>query len=568
MPITAQQIQLARKSGYSDDEIVSHLAQTEPQMKTAVGAGYSPSEIMAHFTENSPSDRTAQVAKGAAMTSAEASQYAANRAAFAEEGGASVFGGNAAPTDTRRVSYSDSASGAKQSLGSIAKSARPVLEGGGVMVGSALGGLLGASAGAVTVPGVGAIPGAGIGAAMGGTMGYQAGQSLADLVTGTPMSLKRGIEGLKTGAEFEAYGQAAGPVIAGASKVVGAVAKPLLGRLAGTGTGAVEEALASGMAPTRGWNPLKSSTTYDNALRGKISGEDTVDMARTALGRLKDARATEYQGQLQQIAQNGTPIDHRPIKAEVSGLMQKYNVKIDPTSGALDTSRMAMGKAGRKDIEEIIQEVSSYGTQPGDNTALGLDALKRRLDDFYSDSSQARQFVAQIRNKVKGTIVANVPQYEEMTKGYTDATKIIKDVEAGLMLRKQGMSGRIVADQTLRRLMSSMKDNFALRKELVSILGKEGGEDLGQAIAGYAHSSVLPVGLAGTGPALVGSVALTKLVDPSFGALLAASSPRIQGEFLRMWGKGMKGAKVLGATGAKNVTRQLLISASDKDDQE
>lgn len=358
----------------------------------------------------------------------------------------------------------------------------------------------------------------------------------------------------------QVVGKVIPPVVGGVAKLGGKAAKPLLGRLSGTGTGAVEEAIASGMQPTNSMNPLKSATTYDKALRGKISGEDIVESARTALTRLKDARTTAYQGHLQQIAQNGTPIDVRPVKNEVVALMQKYNVKVDPATGALDTSRMAMGKAGRKDVEEIIEEVSAYGAQPGDNSALGLDALKRRLDDFYSDSSQARQFVAQIRNRVKDTITANVPQYDEMTKGYTEATKIIKDVEAGLMLRKQGMSGRIVADQTLRRLMSAMKDNFALRRELVDILGKEGGEELGQAIAGYSHSSVMPVGLAGTGPALIGSAALTKLVDPSFGALLAASSPRVQGEFLRMWGKGMKGAKAVAPYVGKAATAAAIAT--------
>lgn len=51
MAVTAQQIQMARKAGYSDDEIVSHLADTEPQMKTAIQAGYTPAEIMAHFDQ-------------------------------------------------------------------------------------------------------------------------------------------------------------------------------------------------------------------------------------------------------------------------------------------------------------------------------------------------------------------------------------------------------------------------------------------------------------------------------------------------------------------------------------
>jgi len=454
---------------------------------------------------------------------------------------------------------------AKEALPSrqtLANIARPTLEAGGAVGG----GIIGAAGGALAGLGIGSIPGATVGGVTGAGLGYAMGKNIADNIEGTAggtagQMTARTLKDIGTGAAFEMGGQIAAkvipPAVGGTAKFLGKATKPLLGRLSGTGTGAVEEAIASGMQPTNSINPLKSTTTYDKALRGKISGEDIVESARTALTRLKDARTSTYQGHLQQIAQNSAPIDLRPVKGEVVSLMQKYNVKIDPATGALDTSRIAMGKTGRNDIQEIIETVSAWGTKQGDNTALGLDTLKRQLDDFYSDSSQARQFVTQLRNKVKDTIVANVPQYDEMTKGYTEATKIIKDVEAGLMLRKQGMSGRIVADQTLRRLMSAMKDNFALRRELVDILGKEGGEELGQAIAGYAHNSVMPVGLAGTGPAIIGSAAVTRMVDPSFGALMAASSPRVQGEFLRMWGKGMKGA-----VASKQVIKPLAVTAA------
>lgn len=428
---------------------------------------------------------------------------------------------------------------------------RPLLEGGG----AAIGGIAGAAAGAPTVVG------APIGGAAGGATGYATGKYLADALEGAPQSAGTTLRDLGRGTAYEMGGASLGPAIGLAAKGVGAIAKPVLGRLSGTGAGAIEEAVKSGMQPTSSMNPFKSTTTYDKALRGKVSGEDIVDSARTALSRLKDARTGAYQTQLQAIAQNQASIDLRPIKGEVVSLMQKYNVKIDPTTGAIDTSRIAMGKTGRNDIKDIIEEVSAWGTKQGDNTALGLDTLKRRLDDFYSDSSQARQFVTQLRNKVKDSIVANVPQYDQMTKGYTEATKLIKDVEAGLMLRKQGMSGRIVADQTLRRLMSSMKDNFALRKELVDVLGKEGGEDLGSAIAGYTQNSVVPVGLAGTGPALVGSAALAKYFDPTFAGVLVASSPRVQGEFLRMLGKGIKTVKAVGPQATREAATQAIIAA-------
>lgn len=438
---------------------------------------------------------------------------------------------------------------------------RPVMEGGGAV----LGGMAGIPAAPATM-GLSSVGGAGLGYAMGAK-----GADVLESLTGAnsrpqPATIAgQGLQSLAdigTGAAFEMGGQAAIPAIKGLASLTGKIAKPIAGRLSGTGVAAIDESIKSGMTPTTSLNPLKSTTTYDKALRGQIKGEDIVDSARTALNRLKENRTTAYQSDLNQVSGNMTPIDTRPIKAEVAGLMNRYNVKIDPVTGQLDTSRIAMGKTGRNDIKEIIETVSSWGSKQGDNTAVGLDTLKRQLDDFYSDSSQARQFVSQIRNSVKDTIVKAVPQYDEMTKGYTEATKIIKDVEAGLMLRKQGMSGRVVADQTLRRLMSSMRDNFALRKELVDVLGKEGGEDLGAAIAGYTQNSVVPMGLAGTGPAILGSAALAKFFDPAFASVIVASSPRVQGEFFRMLGKGMKTAKAIGTTNQKNIIRQSIIQAT------
>jgi len=423
---------------------------------------------------------------------------------------------------------------------------RPVVE--GTLAG------LGAVAG-----GIGAGP---VGAVAGGALGYAGGKNIMDTVSGdwakTPIySAIRTLKDLKTGAMYEMGGQAAGPVLGGLASVTGKVVKPLLGKLSGVGQNAIEEAIISGSKSGESINPFKSTTEFDKALRGQTSGEEIVDNARAALNSLKEQRATAYQDKLSVIEQNIQPIDLRPLKMDVMDLMNKYNVKI--VNGKIDTSRIAMGKTGRNDIAEIIDTISSWGTKQGDNTPLGLDTLKRQLDDFYSDSSQARQFVTTIRNKVKDTITTKVPEYAEMTKGYAEATKLIKDVESGLMMRKQGLSGRITADQTLRRLTSAMKDNFELRKDLVDILGTKGNEDLSGQIAGYTMNTAIPRGLAGTGPALAGQAAYAHFVNPSFWPVLAASSPRVQGEFLRMFGRGMAGAKKL-APMAASAARQTAIT--------
>jgi hypothetical protein len=476
----------ARKAGYSDAEILSHLA---PQAKFDVGgarkAGYSETEILTYLAGQAPQPTGAPSQANPAW---------------------------------------------KETVHDIAGE---VLPGAGMIVG----GIGGTAAGAITGPWAPAVGLAGAGT------GYATGKkaaTLLDRIIGFKESTQPQNPALETvkdigrGAAMEAGGAAAGKAIPLVTKAIGKVAKPLLGRLSGTGTGAVEEAIKSGQG-LKG-NPLKTQTDFDRAMRGQISGEEVVEHARGALSVLKDQRSAAYQTHLRNLP--NADIDTAPVQAKFQELLKQYGVTVTP-KGKFDLSRSAVGRRGAKDLEGVVQTFSQWGKKPGDNTALGLDTLKRQLDDFYSDSSQARGFVAGLRKSVHDTISKDVPQYAEMTKGYAEATKLIKDIEAGLMLRKQGMSGRIVADQTLRRLTSSMRDNFALRKELLDVLGNQGGQELSQQVAGYAMRSTLPLGLAGTGPALMGQAVLVQYVNPKLWPVLAASSPRVQGEFLRMFGKAM-----------------------------
>ena len=294
--------------------------------------------------------------------------------------------------------------------------------------------------------------------------------------------------------------------------------KGILGTTTGAGPSAIEEA-------------IKGTDDFVRAMRGQISSDEIVGNAKAALNVIKDNRSAAYQKELATISQSKKILDKSPIDNHLSSLMDKYNARI-LSDGTIDTSKIAMGKSGRNDIKEIIDTVRNWD----DTSPLGLDALKRQLADFYSDSSQARQFVASIEKNVADTIKKNVPEYANMTKGYAEATSLIKDIESGLMMRKQGMSGHITSDQTLRRLTSAMRENFELRKELVDALSMEGGQDIAGQVAGYAMSQGYPRGFIGK-LAAGGTGLIAYGINPKMWPLLAASSPRVVGEFLNIYGK-------------------------------
>jgi hypothetical protein len=482
------------------------------------------------------------------------------------------------------------------------------------LVGMGAGAIKGAAIGFETT---GSPYGAIAGGIVGAGLGYGTVKSGERLAEGDTLTAGKLASDIGSGMLMETGGQAIPKVISGVAKATGSVAKTTLGRMSGTGTGAVNEAIESGVKSTSEINPFKSATMYDKALRGKIAGPEIVDIAKESLNTIKDARGAEYRALLQEVSQNKAPIDLEQIKSAVTNKLKNYvkftegptatggvpkaaqeftsvphpsgggftvqaangkyitmqggapaffqseetairaaesankqAIIIKPSEGKtradqlmskFNWSRTTVGdikdSADAKQLKKIYDKVMNWGHQPADNTAIELDRLRRDLDNFYSDSSRVREFVANARDTVNNVITKAVPEYKEMTKGYSEATTLIKDIEAGLMLRKQGMSGRIVADQTLRRLTSSMRDNFALRNDLVKALGAQGGDDLAGMVAGYAMNSPIPLGLAGTGPVLVGEAALAKLVSPAFLPVLVASSPRVQGEFLRMFGK-------------------------------
>ncbi len=442
----------------------------------------------------------------------------------------------------------------EQSLGqkiaeTVSPYVRPILEIGGLAGGGV--------AGTAGEPGAGTLVGAGL--------GYGLGKKAADAldayagVAPVPTikeSLIQSAKDVGTGAAMEAGGQVGGVVVPKVLGAAGKLGRTFAGKMAGTGSEVAKDALESGkstglpfMHPVenikagKSLNPLASTTNFDKALRGEIKGKEIIDSFKGALDQIAETRRTEYLDALGKIPNQ--QVDIAPMKQKVLDLLVGKRpgegfVRTD-ASGALDWSRSSLGgenTEGVRRIRDAAEMVANWGSKPGDDTILGLDMLKRHIDGLYGETSQAKAFITQLRNTVKKTITDAVPEYGKLTKKYQEASGLINDVE-GLIGRKasSGMIGNIVADQSLRRLMSAMRNDRELQKEVIDVLGKTAGEDLSGLVSGFSMKTGLPVGLAGTGPTLLGEIALAHYVNPAFWPVLAASSPRLQGEFLRMYGQ-------------------------------
>jgi hypothetical protein len=425
---------------------------------------------------------------------------------------------------------------------------RPLLEVGGAAGGAAL-----AAPANIIAPGAASVVGAGLGFAGGKQAadlydewaGVKQPEGLIDRTAGAAKDVGYGM--LYQMAP-EAIGAVAKPVLRAGGKIV----KGILGRTTGAGTEFANQAVESGVQ--RGaTSPFQSVTPGDLAARGKTTGQEVVENAKAAVANVREARKARYLSDLQGISANSSPLG-APGNLDPVTLAKtlKDDFRIDLTQGpngkyAMDFSQSPWMGENKRRAKLAIEEVLNNK----DTTPLGLDSLKRRLDSLYSGASESRSLVSKLRNEVKDHIVSQVPEYADMTKGYSELTGMIDDFEHGLMLRKKtGLGERVTADMTLRRLTSALRDNFPLRKELLGELGQRGGRDLLAQTAGHAAQSWLPSGLQGSGPALVGEIALS-VMNPKVLPVVAASSPRV------VW-------ELLAATGQMGALAKPLVDAAGK----
>ena len=312
-------------------------------------------------------------------------------------------------------------------------------------------------------------------------------------------------------------------------RIVGGLVAETLGITTGAGGEVIRQAIR---------NPGKEFT---DSLRGTVSSRNIINSSREALQKIKDKRALEYQYRSENLFQKKTNIDISSIAERLEEQLQKFNVR-KRIGQKLDFSRSTISDpAEAKRVQQLAATLKGWGSQPNDRTAFGIDLLKRRLDDFYSPSGQARAFVQTIKNETRNILNKEVPGYQEMTKEYAKASDLIDEIEKTLSLKR-----KTNPDSTIRKLASTLKENNELRQELLITLDDLTQKNITAQIAGRALSAGVPSGLIGrsvfaTGLGMSGGLVLMANVNPAIFAGLALASPRVVGEFLNALGLTKKG---------------------------
>lgn len=340
----------------------------------------------------------------------------------------------------------------------------------------------------------------------------------------------------KTGAEFykekamEAPFNAAMGLVPSVITGTGKLAGSLLRKSAGISTGAGEEAINQAIKAGRAGNE-----EFLANMRNEVPMEDVLNKAKSALSEMRSQRSKEYQAGIESTKGNQVFLDFKPIKEAFTDTLDSLKSK------GIGEEASKVGPDTMKKVNEIKGILNEWQKKPTLHTAGGLDDLKQRLDDVYTEgmTDQAKRILSNTRNAVKDTIVAQDKNYAATMEKYEQALALEREIERSLSL------GKNKAQETaLKKLQSLTRNNvntdYGFRQELANKLMNRGGVDLMPAISGQALNSWTPRGLVGQGldvSAGLGAVLSGGAHLPALAATAASTSPRLVGETAYKFGQ-------------------------------
>ena len=302
-----------------------------------------------------------------------------------------------------------------------------------------------------------------------------------------------------------------------------------LGKSTGAGAGSIEQA-------------LKGGKEFTEAMRGRVPEQELLDTAQNALQTVKNQRSMDYQSKLAEIGKQTQTLDIAPVKKSLDTFLNSWRIG-RKQDGTLDFKRSVMAK-DTKTQNEVLQ-MKELIDDWDDFSPVGVDVLKRNLDDFYTETGKGRAIAAGLRSETKKVLSDNVSGYADMTADYAKTSKLTKDIEKALSLSKG--SG---ADTSIRKITQILRENFTYRRDLVKQLEDMTGKDIQSAVAGIQLQKMTPRGLQGT-LATSGVGAMMYFVHPALALTLPIASPRAVGEFLNLLGNTSRQAKKIGVKAQK-----------------
>jgi hypothetical protein len=341
----------------------------------------------------------------------------------------------------------------------------------------------------------------------------------------------------RTAAVAGKVGNIVDPIVA-AGRVAGKAGSAGVHLVTGLGDNVIETAAKAGAQGNR--------VFLDN-MRGNVPPTDVIDLAKSALGQMRQERSAAYKAGMTGVKADPTVLDYTPINDALTDAASNVNF-----------NGIAKSKKAEKTLGKIQGVVQQWQSQPAGtpfHTAEGFDALKQAIGEIRQSTDPgtlSRNIADIVYNATKGTIVKQAPSYADTMLGYSDASEKLNELTKTFSLGE-----KTSPDTTLRKLQSvtrnNVNTNYGQRTKLMDDLAKY-EPNLLPALAGQATSSLLPRGLARLGAhGALGAGAV--YMSPATIPFALASSPRLAGETAYAVGKGLGGVKKaaakVGLTGAR-----------------
>ena len=260
-----------------------------------------------------------------------------------------------------------------------------------------------------------------------------------------------------------------------------------------------------------------NSPEFLQNLTGETSADDILAKVKQGISSLQTQKANAYRTAKEGWAADKTPIDFAPIE-------DAFNKEVSTLS---EGGHKIVGKEEMPKIDEVKSVLDEWKADPSMHNALGLDALKRRIDAIYPESpkhNQAQRIISATRNAVKDLITDQVPEYANAMTEYEKQNGLINDINKAL-----GSSKTADKATAINKIMKVLNENPSakFKRDLVTTLKEKTGVDIMPAIAGQNLQEWLPQGLG----KISGYGGLAYALN-SGGATLpvfAAASPRLMG---------------------------------------
>ncbi len=330
-------------------------------------------------------------------------------------------------------------------------------------------------------------------------------------------NLQQDKSALKPGA-----GTAFGATLPFVTKLVGALAKGISGKLSGAGTEVVNRAVN---------NPDVVGAAIDKYAKAPEARQQLVSQAEDVFHSFANQKNQEYATHLAGLSFD-KPLAVNPAETFFQAV-KKFGGTIDQT-GNLNFGDSALTKADKTNLTDAWEALKGWK----DTSPQGFDTLRQNLGNHMKDfkvagNPRANVVLGEVKNTLTNAMKNSIPGYKEMLATYGSKS------EAAMEFAKEfQLSGNAKETSKLNNIMRLFKKDPSVMHNLIDIMGKSEAEKFQNEVSGAILShwikpnSVLSNAVKGSAEALGLGASLLAGNPVAAGTAIGtmvASSPRIVG---------------------------------------